>query len=211
MRTAALLSALLLTVVGCTTGEGSGEVTSERLYVEDCWEGAFDLRPTFFGANAFDTGHRRELFLRVQRGDNTEEVSDGVMLVVRDVEAIREAGPAASFRLGLPAGVSPPGIPVVANPDAPQISLALYLMDSCQAQNAVLYSIDGTIRFNSIFSGDVNEDSADDRLTDAEFDAQVTDPRYQRADGTYPDGVISTLSGKFRFYFQRGQPAQPFP
>lgn len=211
MRNAALLTGALLVLVGCTTGEGEGSVTSDRLYVEDCWEGAFDLRPTFFGANAFDAGHRTELFLRVQRGDNTEEVSDGVLIVVKNTEAIREAAPSSSFRLGLPAGVAPPGMPLVADPDAPQISLALYLMDSCQAQNAVLYSVDGTIRFDSIFSGDVNESSAEDRLTAAEFEAKVTDPRYQRADGTYPDGVVSELSGRFQFYFQRGQPAQPFP
>ena len=42
-----------------------------------------------------------------------------------------------------------------------------------------IYSVGGTITFNSLFSGDPNEDDAEDRLTDAIIRARTrfADPR----------------------------------
>jgi hypothetical protein len=37
----------------CTVGEGEGWVKSDKLYIEDCWNGPFDLDPDFFGANPY--------------------------------------------------------------------------------------------------------------------------------------------------------------
>jgi hypothetical protein len=112
------------------------------------------------------------------------------------------------------------------------VSLSLYLNDSCHNQDPAVYSIGGTITFHSLFSGNKNENNADQRLTDAEFSALVSDPRDAMIEpaGTSADagaeagpsldygdsGVIvryspSRLSGEFRFFFQRGQPAQTFP
>lgn len=96
-----LLAALLL--LGCTTGEGDGEVKSDKLYVEDCWNGPFDLKPTFFGANPY----LNTLTIRVQRGDNIEEVSDGLIVVVNDVSGIRGARLNQPLKVGLPPGVTP--------------------------------------------------------------------------------------------------------
>ena len=49
------------------------------------------------------------------------------------------------------------------------------------------------------------------KLTDAEFsDISVGDPR-DRIAGTTTIENVSHLNGFFKFYFQRGQPAQPFP
>jgi hypothetical protein len=215
MSAARLLGLGLCSVLAaCTTGEGSGHVRSTQLFVKDCWSGEFDLQPTFFGANSFEAPDGTDLFIRVQRGDNTQEVSDGVFVLVKNVGSIRRQmseQPGGSFALGLPAGVTPAGVPVEVDPDPAQVHLSLYLMDTCQAQNSVLHAIEGEITFNALFSGDPNEDNAEDRLTDATFVAQVTDPRYVLADGSYPEGSISPLEGRFRFYFQRGQPAQPFP
>jgi hypothetical protein len=75
-----------------------------------------------------------------------------------------------------------------------------------------VYSISGTITFTSLFSGDINEPNADDRLTEAEFTAEFADPR-QLSSGSTADSstVVSTVEGWFRFFFQRGKPAQPFP
>jgi hypothetical protein len=198
-------------LAACTTGEGDGYVRSERLYVEDCWNGAFNLRPTFFGANPFSNPDSTDLFIRVQRGDNTEEVSDGVLLVVKDVERLRQQSLGQPLELALPPEVRPPGAPFRPRLDGQDVSLALYLMDSCQAQNGILYAVGGTITFDALFSGNANENSADDRLTEATFEATVVDPRTVQVDGTYPAELTSVLSGKFRFFFQRGQPAQPFP
>lgn len=203
------LAALGWLAVGCTTGEGDGWVRSDRLFVENCWNGKFDLQPDFFGTNPASNTQT----IRVQRGDNIEEVSDGLIVLVDQVGDIRGGKLGQDINVGLPVGVHPPGtgLPTTPNPNPPLVSLSLYLHDTCHAQNGTLYSIDGTIAFKALFSGDPNESSSDDRLTEASFQANFADPRDLQADGTYPPDRVSAVKGWFRFFFQRGQPAQPFP
>jgi hypothetical protein len=181
-------------------------VRSDRLYVEDCWSGAFDLGPDFFGANSF---RGDALLLRVQRGDNIEELSDGLTVVINDLPTQR-ARVGQEIAVGLPPGVSPPGVPVEFNENPPPVSLALYLHDSCHAQNGTVYSIGGSITFTSIWSGDPNEEESDERLTEARFDATFADPRLLVGESAGDESVQSQVTGYFRFFFQRGQPAQPF-
>jgi len=192
----------------CTQGAGEGGVTSDALYIRDCWNGPFDLQPSFFGANPFSSS---QMAIRVQRGDDNQEVSDGLSVMIYDVEKVRsQIG--SEIQVGLPPGVSPPGIPLRVNDNPPIVSLSLYLHDSCHAQNGAIYSIGGSIKFTNLFSGNANETNSERRLTDASFDSiQFADPRDMTTDYEYPDGVTSTVKGWFRFYFQRGQPAQPFP
>jgi hypothetical protein len=85
-------------------------------------------------------------------------------------------------------------------------------------QNGSLYAVDGTITFESLFSGDRNENDAKDRRTTASFRATMTDPRKAEfeQDGdtvrvVYPEDRTSIVEGEFDFFFQRGIPAQPFP
>jgi hypothetical protein len=92
----------------------------------------------------------------------------------------------------------------------------VFLYDSCHAQTAAVYSLSGQIIFNSLFSGDPNESNADDRLTEANFTAEFGDPRAAveaeaEADAAEAAPATSIVTGYFRFFFQRGQPAQPFP
>jgi hypothetical protein len=209
-------------LLACTTGEGDGYVRSDALFVEDCWSGPFDLQPSFFGANPY---RQEELLIRVQRGDNLQEVSDGLTVLVSDVQGIRsciddaggtdgsgaESG-GCSVEVGLPPGVTPSGISMQPDPEPPQVSLALYLHATCHHQNGTIYAIDGAITFASLFSGNPNETVADDRLTDATFeDVLFADPRDMASDGTIDPSRTSRVDGHFRFFFQRGQPAQPFP
>lgn len=202
-----LLVALAVAALGCSTAEGEGEVTSERLYVEDCWNGPFNLDPTFFGANPYmDTQT-----IRIQRGDNLEEVSDGLIVLVKDVGKIRDEALGKPLTVGMPPGVSPPGVPIKLNPEPPLVHLSLYLHDTCHEQNGTLYSTSGSITFDSLFSGDPNEESSDDRLTEARFAATFADPRHILPSGDIDPERTSQVEGWFRFYFQRGQPAQPFP
>jgi hypothetical protein len=209
-RAAALL-ALSAAGLGCSTGEGEGQVSSQRLFVEGCWNGSFNLNPTFFAAQPhFD----KSVMIRVQRGDGIEEVSDGLLVTVEDVAGIRGSQLGTALQVGMPVGVAPPGQPVIAKPNPPKVNLALYLQESCHLQNATLYSIGGTITFHSLFSGDPNEDDAEDRLTHGEFSARFADPRKATPGPkgpVFPPDVESTVTGFFRFYFQRGQPAQRFP
>ena len=225
---AALLAAFALVAAGCTTGEGTGWVRSDRLVAVNCWDGPFDLGPTFFASDPFQDTQQ----IRIQRGDRNLGVSDGVLLVVNDVSKIIASHLDEPMALGLPIGVTPPGQPRRVQSNPPQVSLSLYLDDSCHNQDPAVYSVGGTITFHSLFSGNKNENNADKRLTDAEFDALVSDPRGGTIEpaGTpvdagadalpsvdYGDGgtvvryAASRLRGQFRFFFQRGQPAQPFP
>ena len=103
------------------------------------------------------------------------------------------------------------GFPVVADPDPPLVHLTLYLHRSCHAQNSALYSLSGNMTFLSLFNGNLNETDADQKLTDATFrDIVVGDPRNREPASSTVDNT-SFISGNFKFFFQRGQPAQPFP
>jgi hypothetical protein len=62
-----------------------------------------------------------------------------------------------------------------------------------------------------LFSGNPNETNSDNRLTYAQFDVQFADPRDMSSDYTVSPEFTSEVKGWFKFYFQRGQPAQPFP
>jgi hypothetical protein len=196
-----------LVALGCTVGEGKGWVKSDRLYVDECWDGPFDLGPDFFGANSFQRGDA--LMIRVQRGDGIEEMSDGLIVNVADLGTQR-GRIGSALEVGLPVGVAPPGVPVVYDPDPAPVNLSLYLHDSCHAQNGTVYSVGGTITFTSLFSGDPEETESDERLTEASFDATFADPRLLVGDAVADAAVQSRVTGYFRFFFQRGQPAQPF-
>jgi hypothetical protein len=201
---------LALFTPACGLGEGEGEVSSDKLNVTDCWNGQFELRPDFFAASPY----RRMLAIRVQHGGNVQEVSDGVVILVDDIDKVREhiaQHPGEPLRVGLPPSVVPPGFPVTPDPDPPLVHLTLYLHRGCHAQNAALYSLEGGIVFQSIFNGNLHESDDREKLTEASFtDIVVGDPR-DREPGTDTVANVSHLKGHFRFYFRRGQPAQPFP
>jgi hypothetical protein len=197
---------MLPLAAGCSLGEGDGAVASDNLFVSQCWDGPFDLGPNFFAAVPF----QRTLSYRVQKGGDIEEVSDGMTVLVDDIDAVR-ANLGTPMAVGLPIGVSIPGVPIVAQTNPPLLHATLYLNRACFAQNSVLYAISGSMTFHSIFSGDPNESSATEKLTDAEFsEIDVADPRDSPA-GMIAPRHVSKLHGFFRFYFQRGQPGQPFP
>lgn len=195
----------LLGGVGCTVGEGTGSVTTDRLYVQGCWNGPFDLKPDFFAANPY---REEQLLIRVQRGDNNQETSDGLSVIVNDLKAVQgQLG--QPIPVGLPSGVAPPGQPLT-GASTPLVTISLYLHQTCHEQNSATYSVSGDITFSSIFSGDPNEEDSDARLTDATFAVQFADPR-ELLTAEDPAAVTSNVvTGNFRFFFQRGQPAQPF-
>jgi hypothetical protein len=195
----------LLSGAGCTVGEGSGSVKTERLYLQGCWNGPFDLKPDFFAANPY---RQESLLIRVQRGDNNQEASDGMSVIVNDLNAVR-AQLGQPIPVGLPSGVTPPGQPASGAP-SPLVSISLYLHQTCHEQNSATYSVSGDITFNSLFSGDPNEDDSDARLTDASFEVMFADPRELLGAADAAAVTSEVVSGDFRFFFQRGQPAQPF-
>ena len=205
---ATALLALLVACTGCTLGEGEGEVRSDSLLVPECWTGPFDLQPDFFAT----VPYRDTQQIRVQRGRDLHEVSDGVAIQVKDVTTIREQQIGQSLEVGLAPelweDINPSAIPG----PAPQVHLALYLQFTCHSQNSVLYATRGNIVFHELFSGDPHESVGAEKLTEAEFDVVVGNPRDAEPGTTeLPPDKTSRLWGYFRFHFVRGQPAQPYP
>lgn len=193
---------------GCSLGKGAGEVRSDRLRLENCWDGPYDMGPDFFAG----VPYRSSFQIRVQRGGDIEEVSDGVSMLVDDVQAIRRDKLGPPLEVGLAPGVTPPGIPIKPNSSPPMVHMTLYLHNTCHGQNSALYAVHGAVTFQKLFNGDPNETDADERLSSAVFDVMVGDPRDQPPEGgEIPDDKLSRVTGWFRFYFQRGQPGQPFP
>ncbi|MGK3999774.1 hypothetical protein [Sorangium sp. So ce1024] len=217
MRARLLAPLACAATLGCSLGQGEGEVYSSRLRAADCWDDSYDMRPDFFAA----VPYRNTLQIRVQRGSDLQEVSDGLSVLIDDVTAIRGDEHVnkldVDLSVGLPPGVELPGSPPPTPKPAglaPLVHMALYLQRSCHNQNIVLYAVDGTIKFHALFSGDPNETDAADKYTDATFDIWVGDPRdagLGNPADAIPQELLSRVTGAFRFYFERGQPGQPFP
>jgi len=206
-RSVAVLVLGALLSFGCTVGEGHGKVFTpdgDHLYVSGCWNGPFDLRPDFFAANPY---RNDALMIRIQRGDNNEEASDGLVVVVSDLNKVKGML-GQPIPVGLPNGVAPPGQPLAGNPPT-LVSLSLYLHQTCHEQNSATYSVGGSITFEHIFSGNPNEENSERRRTDATFDVTFADPR-DLVSAEDAAAVSGHVVGDFHFFFQRGQPAQPF-
>jgi len=205
----AALAGLLMMNAGCTAiGEGEGWVRSDQLMVNECWSGPFDLEPNFFGT----VPYRDTQQIRIQRGRDLHEVSDGVAIQVHGVTGIREQQLGVPLDVGLAPELWQDINPTSTPGEEPQVNLALYLQFSCHSQNSVLYATGGTIVFTELFSGDPNETSGADKLTEATFDVDVGDPRDAEPGSTdIPADKVSRLTGFMRFHFVRGQPSQPFP
>jgi hypothetical protein len=68
-----------------------------------------------------------------------------------------------------------------------------------------------TIVFNSLFDGNPNESNAKQRLSDAHFEFFMADPGEICPGGLgAPPRCRAHLVGTFKFYFEKGIPAQPF-
>ena len=101
----------------------------------------------------------------------------------------------------------------------PAASMSLYLNSSCRGQNSVLTAYSGNVIFNQIFSGNLNEENATNRVTQGTFNVLVVDPHdavpRDSSDGgpayEFPKERSSEITGGFSFVFHRGTPAQPFP
>jgi hypothetical protein len=249
----------------CSQGQGSGTVEGV-LNIPDCWVGNFNLHPNFFAAlpntNQIGVQATTAVQIRIQNGSDYEGFSDGLLISVDDVAAVRPNLLGEPLVVSEPASVVPPGDPVPTIPNPPIVHATMYLNKTCATTNDALYalsavslgadgtcgnvppancgspaiagapeagvapdasaSLDGgtstgpvgesTIIFNSLFDGNSDEPNAAARLTDATFTFYLADPREGCPGGVGPPPPCrGFLTGNFRFYFQRGSPAQPFP
>jgi hypothetical protein len=66
--------------------------------------------------------------------------------------------------------------------------------------------------FDELFDGNIDDESAAERLSQGRFDVYLADPREVCPGGLGPPPRCrGHLTGNFKFYFKEGRPAQPFP
>lgn len=278
MLSVAVIAALAAVLApACSLGDGRGEV-SGQLDIPDCWAGDFDLKPDFFAAVPY---RNTQLVLRIQNGGDYQDFSDGLSILVDDVNLVQKQLN-ASLKVALPPSVTPPGVPIKADPNPAFVHASLYLQRTCRVQNVALYAVDTVtlnangkcspslegggpssfetcgalgltdagpdasaadatvpdaslpdasqpdastmpppaagrtasswMRFRSISNADPDEADASKRLNDGDFELYLADPREICPGGNgAPPPCRGHLTGNFKFYFQRGRPAQPFP
>jgi hypothetical protein len=156
-----LIAVGTLLVAACSQGEGEGRITG-TLNVPNCWSGAFELSPDFFGA----VPYREGLQLRIQSGSDFQNFSDGVSILIYDINKIRPGpdGPGKykqSLTVDLPPEVTPPGTPVIAEADPALVGMTLYLQKSCRTENVALHAVrevsianDGSCAANAVMGAD---------------------------------------------------------
>lgn len=194
--------------LSCAVGRGDGQVKSDDLLVDGCQSGAYEMDPDFFGSSPFEDSQT----LRISRGDRPEGNSDALIVALHSTDALLDGlGEAVEVRLSsgsIPEGVQETflGIPLV--------TMALHLGETCEKEVVSLQAISGTITFSALHNGEPNEKKKD-RLIDAEFDVLMADPRGvipdAATDSGYSHPSASRVTGWFRFYHRRGQPAQSYP
>ncbi len=234
-----VVSTLLAGVIaiGCSISEGSGSAKGS-LNVTDCWSGPYNLEPDFFTASPY---REKSLVIRIQRGGDYQNFSDGLSILVDDIEDVRSRL-GETLAVDLPPAVFPLGEASVPDPNPAPASASLFLQQTCRTQNTALYAVDralldengecfgeappectatsvpdtriGTskITFTKLFNGVIDEPDAADRLIEGSFDFFLVDPR-EICFGAAgaPPRCRGHLTGDFRFYFQRGRPGQAFP
>lgn len=286
---ATLLAVSTASVSSCSNNSGDSGSLSGVLNVPGCWVGSYNLYPNFFAA----TPYLATLELRIQRGGDYETFSDGAEILIDNTSTIIPNEYGKPLSVSLPAGVTPVGVPLAANPNPSIVHFSLYLQATCQIQDVALYALDAVtlgpsgscdldddggppacpgstsgladvdggppdgstesdasldagadaapaadagavavgdggaaseagaaagsigrsvITFTSLFDGNENAVSAQERFNAGHFDVYLADPRESCPGGIGPPPPCrGHLTGDFSFYFERGRPAQPFP
>lgn len=186
-----LLACVVL--VGCRVGQGDGNA-SGLVWAPDCDLDAtfFDLKPSFFGAQATEFADVVEI--NVQRGNDFSDISDGISVSVSEAELVK------TTMLGVPIDLFRDPVNRVDSLVRMSLSLGATCFDTTSL--AVVYESNaGTITFDALYVPWV--DGARQIMatfTDVEL-IDLANPTERRA----------TMSGAFTFPFRRGIPAQPFP
>ncbi len=201
MSRVAIVLAIACVSFACSVGQGTGSAHG-HVVIPDCRldDPGYELRPDFFVADFVDdprttAGYQRRIMqMRMQRGSYGEQASDGITLLVRDVDEI--AG-----QIGLPMSVAVDG----------PVQMTLYLGQTCPSGlprgtfftlPAYLGATTGTITFDAIYAPDIAPDSL--RIA-----AHFENMRFEDADS--PSTRFAELDGDLTFFYQRGRPAQHFP
>ena len=180
---------MVLLAAGCSVSTGEGEA-SGTVSAPGCdlVNATYTLDPTFFAASVVEG----QLEIRVQRGSDFEDKSDGFVALVRNASLVRRE------HIGLPIDL--------ADLDDGLATMTLYLNETCPPSRRtppVAYQArSGTLVFQNIYAPAVDAD-------DVEIAGHFQDVRF--VDPSAPNTRFAVLSGRFRFLYNRGRPAQRFP
>jgi hypothetical protein len=197
-------SALALLVAACSTGAGDGRVWGS-LELPECGvsDDDYDMGVDFFAADYFDN----TLKIRLQKGGQDPGISDGVLIMVRDVELFAGApGADLEIRVEPEIGDYLAQGPEIGYPETTWDSPArvtLYLNDTCPDNTLAFTDGAGTIAFLSIYV------PSESKRVRGSFHLRFVDPRTWEAPGEI--GAQAELWGDFDFNYSRGKPAQTFP
>lgn len=225
-RGLAVLAAFFFCVtsfLACAVGVGEGTVAG-TVRVPLCMiNGAYDLHPSFF-AGLRDGA---TLTIRIQDGGGPPDFTDNLVIRVDDVHEVArllaastEVDDQGRRVVTLPVGIQGSAGVLVHALFSPTRTCGRTKITRL-GQNVGLWAYAGTMTFRSIDLGEEQDPTAtgtrEDTLTDvAAFDLRLHDPR---PIGTPHPSYVSAmdpvgeahLQGRFRFYYQRSVPAQPFP
>lgn len=184
-----ILRLVALALLGsCATGPGEGNAIGQ-VWAPDCGlDGeSFSLDPNFFG---MEPSRSVEIIdMRMQRGGDIQNLSDGVSFFIADPEMVRTEMLGVDIELEL-----------LASP----VEMTLYLNRTCPllSQIPVVYrSVSGTIRFDELYVPWLENDN---RMTTAVF------TNVELVDTADPETRRAVLSGDISFLAQRGMPPQNF-
>ena len=121
--------------VSCSNPDGEGTARG-TIDAPPCWKGGFDLEPDFFATLPF----RSSVMFRIQRSSDNSSFSDGMGLVVEDIEKVK-ASLGTPTIVTLPPEVTPPGVPISPQNDPGNVHLSLYLLRSCKTQLVTLHAV----------------------------------------------------------------------
>jgi hypothetical protein len=165
------LLAIASAAPACSQGEGEGSIAG-KLDVPNCWAGDFALNADFFAA----VPYRQGMLLRIQNGSDFQNFSDGMTILLNDINQIRPDPARQSpgrygqpLRVDLPNEVTPPGVPVTPDPDPALVNVTLYLQRSCRTQAVTLQAVDvvdvseGTCTVAPMMGADPSQGCAPDK------------------------------------------------
>ncbi len=177
----------MLVVIGCSAGQGEGAIEGTfSSPVCEMTDAQLEIDPNFFSAEYVE----ELLEIRIQDGSDFEDRSDGLIITVRDTEEVSQDW------LGRPIAVVEGGL----------VEVSLYLNETCGpsfGRRPVNFRANrGQVIFEHIYAPTL--DAEDVRLV-----GSLEEVGLSGGDGT--EEGEAEISAWFRFYFNRGRPAQRFP
>jgi hypothetical protein len=197
-------------MVGCSVGQGRGEIKGS-LYISECKKdlSKLDLGIDFFGAEVQGKG----LYIRLQRGGDYIQFSDGVMIQVYNYKEIaKRLNEVIKVVSDIPEEIGKKNLPPWL------IRISLFLNNTCPTSFPSLsggksieesekegYIKNNWIRFESIYCPDCKNELRYNNKIKGDFRVNIFDPRVAEIK------VYGWIEGYFDFVYRRGRPAQRFP